>query len=171
MITDRIPTWGWAVGGILIIGAAFLLTRGGSSSSGGGQFVQSGGTQAPDVNDILAQLQDAANQLPGSKTITETKTVTIKEKSLWGSDVPAKIRNQLSSESAATLFKRYGVKYGSTINMGDLERLLKKMNIKFGKAVNYKEVVKAGVITNLPTTSTTTTNRAVVQSSNNEVDA
>lgn len=158
---SRVPTWGWAVGGILIVGALFLSTRSSGTST------QSTALPAADVNDILNQLQDAANLVGGQTT---TKTVTVKEKSLWGSDVPAGIANRLSSESAATLFKKYGINFGTTINMGDLERLLKRMKIKYGKQVNYKDLVKAGVIANLPTTESTTTETATVQSSNNEVD-
>lgn len=59
----NIPTWGYAAGGIFVVGLVFLLTR-----SGGGTAAQSTGMPAADINDILNQLQDAANQLGGSQS-------------------------------------------------------------------------------------------------------
>lgn len=161
---SRIPTWGWAAGGVLIVGALFLSNRSSGTS------VQSNAVPAADVNDILNQLQDAANQIPGAagKTTTITKTTTVQEKSLWGSDIPSSIKSRLSSESAATLFKRYGVSYGSSINMPDLKRLLRRMHVKYGEKLTYTDLVRAGVVKSLPTTSSTSTT-STVQSSNNEV--
>lgn len=65
-ITDslkNIPTWGYAVGGVFIVGIVLLMTK----SGGGGTSAQSTALPAADVNDILGQLQDAANQLGANK--------------------------------------------------------------------------------------------------------
>lgn len=67
-LSDRIqniPTWAYAVGALFVVGAAFLLTRG-----SGGQAATSTAIPSADVNDILNQLQDAANQLGGSQSGT-----------------------------------------------------------------------------------------------------
>lgn len=163
---SRVPTWGWAVGALFIVGLAFVMTRGSSS----GSSYTSNAVPAADVNDILNQLQDAANQLPAAsgKTTTVTNTTTIKEKSLWGADIPNVLQG-FSSESAATVFKKYKIGFGSVINMNDLKRLFKKAGIKYGKSIDANDLLKLGIIKNLPTTSSTTTSTTTVQSSNNEV--
>lgn len=160
---DRIPTWGWVVAGLGVVVLALMMRSGGSSAS-----YTSAETPAVDVNDILSQLQDAADQLGGGTgsstggSTTVTKTIT--SKNYWGSDIPKGIRT-LSSESAVTLFKKYKVNFGTTINMGDLKRLLKKMGINYGKTLTKSDLVKAGIIPEPPTVTSSNT----VQSSNNEV--
>lgn len=67
---SKVPTWGWAAGGVILIGLVFLMTKG-----SGGQAATSPAVPAADVNDILAQLQNAAD-LVGSKTPTTPTTPT-----------------------------------------------------------------------------------------------
>lgn len=65
---SKVPTWGWAGGGVFLIFLVFLMTK------PSGTQVQSAETPAPDINDILNQLQDAANQLGDKPTTTPTPT-------------------------------------------------------------------------------------------------
>lgn len=167
-IFNRIPLWGWIAAGIGVIAVIFLAGSGGSNA-------QSTATPSTDVNDILNQLQNAADLVGGgggtsggSTTTTKTVTKTIKPGSLWGSDIPASIRS-LSSESAATLFKKYHINYGTKINMGDLRALLRKMKINYGSTIDRKDLIKAGIIPELPTTETTSESNSTVPPSNNGV--
>lgn len=69
---NRVPTWGWAAGGVILIGLVFLMTKG-----SGGQSAISPAVPAADVNDILAQLQDAADQLGSNQPPAKTPTTPV----------------------------------------------------------------------------------------------
>lgn len=71
---SRVPTWGWAVGGVLLVGLVFLTTQG-----GGGQSAITPAVPAADTNDILAQLQNAADQLGSKSAPTTTPTTFVKK--------------------------------------------------------------------------------------------
>lgn len=59
-LTSKVGPWGWAAGGVLLIGLVFLLTKGSGSTS-------STAMPAADINDWLNQLQTAVDSLVDSK--------------------------------------------------------------------------------------------------------
>lgn len=68
-LTSRISPWGWAAGGVLLIGLVFLLTKGSGSTS-------TTAMPAADINDWLNQLQSAADSLVDSTTNPPSESTT-----------------------------------------------------------------------------------------------
>lgn len=187
-ITDslkNIPTWAYAVGGVLIFGLVIMMTRG----SGGSSSAQSTGLPAADVNDILSQLQDAANQLgsgsgstgsggssgggstPPAGGTTSVKTLTgynvVFKKGAAGRtalyDSKGKFVQYVSGFSTtAGLRKKIGGKWAYMITSGKYKG--KYIITGIGKTVTLSSVYK---VTQAPATTSTTT--ATVQQSNNAV--
>lgn len=180
-ITDslkNIPTWGYAVGGVLIFGLVIMMTRGGKSSS-----AQSTALPSADVNDILSQLQDAANQLgsgsnsgggsnqPPAGGTTSVKTLSgytaIFKKGSAGKtalyDDKGHFVQYVSGFTTTTgLRKKIGSHWAYMITSGKYK----------GKYIIYgigKSVTLAGTYTTTQTPATTSTKTAQIQSSNNAV--
>jgi len=90
---------------------------------------------------------------PSTTTPTPVPTVA-KPKVRWGSTVPIGIRTLFSSDSAAALFKKYKLSYGTTIDLVDLKALFKKRGINYGSGIDSKDMVKLGVAKITTTTGT-----------------
>lgn len=143
-LTDQIkstPKWIWVGGGVVFLLLIFLATSRGSQT-------QTVGTPSTDVNDILKQLQDAADLVGGQTPPTTgnpptgggTTTPPPPAKSIWGPDIPKSIRDAVTEAQIKAVFSKNQLGYGTVINKTDLEALFRKVRLDFGATLNPQDV-------------------------------
>lgn len=136
------PTWVWISGGIGFLLLLFVATSKGSS-------VQTVGTPSTDVNDILNQLQDAADLVGGQDPPTTgnpptggggTNPPPTTTPSIWGSDISATIKAIVSEAQIKAIFSKNQLGYGTTIDKSDLAALFAKLKLNPGTTINAEDV-------------------------------
>ena len=162
-LTEQIqttPKWIWIGGGVGFLLLIFLASSRGSQT-------ETVGTPATDIDDILNQLQDAADQFGGQtptnpKPTTPTTPTTPKPPPpFWGKDVPSWIKTAYTESQVKGLFTKNKINYGGSVNIVDLQALFKKYKINYGTTIDPIDMQalakKAGLTqggTPPPTTST-----------------
>lgn len=81
---------------------------------------------------------------------------------IWGSDVPAAIKNvDPSGTGIAALFKKLHLGYGTVVNMGDLKAAFNKVKLSYGSVIEAKDLQnllkKEGITPHPAVVQTTTT--------------
>lgn len=135
------PTWIWISGGIGFLLLLFVATSKGSQT-------QTVGTPSTDINDILGQLQDAADLVGGANppatgnppTGGGTTTPPPPATSIWGSDIPKSFRDAVTEAQIKSVFAKNQLGYGTVVNKTDLEALFKKLKLDYGATMNSVDI-------------------------------
>ena len=141
------PPWIWITGGIGFLLLIFVATSKGGST-------QTVGTPSADINDILKELQDAADQVGGQTPPTTgnpTTPGTPTKPSFWGKDIPSSISSAFTEAQIKPLFTKFKINYGGAVNIIDLQALLKKAGVNYGSSVDAGDITKLLGGTSKPT--------------------